>query len=1370
MRFIYTIVRFLFVVLILGVSSLNYAQTEQANEEIPIARISYNSNFQDYLSYPNTCLNDVHTDSNNMLWFGDCSTSKANTSGLYSFDGYKFKFVKFSNSFANTDYNQFTEIIDDKIFGFTLASEGNKLFYYDLREKKVVYYDTLNKKKGISMFGDRAGGMMTQGIINDTIYNYTIRDSQIKVKTYTKETKVVFHDSTKVFKQFINKNKDNYSKLLFFYKNWVVVHLQDTNELFFKNIQTGKEKHIELSNYIDTSKYYKLVCSGFENNIDKYNFILQTENTSHYFGFLDIKSDIFLKLFSKRNSKPNYRTKFFKDTKGNIIYLNLVEDKVVAHISIKNDKVYDISSVFKDANTSGFITLRIRGNNFLEAMLVLESGKPSIFKIDVEPRIQMIKISKEVRSLVSVSQNKLIYMSPNSFGLTFNFQPVVFNLENNTETTLEGFCDFKHMDLSRNKSHIWGINEKNELVSYNLKSKACKTFDFSFYVTSFFVLNEEELILIDKSSQFWLFNSQTEEAEQMLASGKQLQLESEFFYMQKDSENRLWIASSIGLHLYYFKTKSISDIKDKIDDFDFSFNAILKVDDNQLLLGSHQDGLILLNTLENSFTKISTNEGLPYNTIASITKDNNGYYWIGTYDGVAVLDPDFNHLGNLFEEDGLVHNENNRKSAVLLEDGRVAIGSIAGVSIIDTEKAIRKFKEKKDLKIYLTSLEKYDFETKKSTSIAHKANNNKDIVLEPSSNKLDIEFSTSNYIKHLQTSYYYKIQGLQDDWVELGTVPKLTLFGLASGKYTLLIKAIDYQGNTTQNIVQLGIIVNDFYYNKLWFYLLIILVLGIISYIWIKSQNIRIKRATQKINQDKLTIENQANKLKVLDEAKTNFFTNITHEFRTPLTVINSIVDLLKQKDKSVDKKELLQIEQNSSQLLGMVNQILDLRKLDSSKMKLHFIQSDILLYIAYIVDAHQYLAQQKGISLQLSSAHSEIMMDFDAEKLKTILSNILSNALKYTNNKGKIEIKVDTVEDKTLRISIQDTGMGISNDDIEDVFDYFNESDSVFQSKNSSGIGLNLTKKLVELWEGEINLSSQMDKGTRVDIKLPITRKAKTALPDLETDIHTDNKDLSLEEDAIRKKDTHSVLIIEDNEAIRQILALQLQGYTIEIAKDGEEGIEKAIECIPDIIISDVMMPKKSGNEVCETLKLDWRTSHIPIVLLTAKADQESKLEGLRAKADAYLYKPYDVEELKIIITNLLESRAKMQALYKNLNKKSPSTDRPQEDRFILEFRDVLIRNIKEDDFDIEDLCKHLKISRSQLHKKLKVLTGLSTSNYILLIRLQKASELLESTLLNMSEVAYEVGLNDASYFSKKFKEEFGMPPSEWRERAIDM
>jgi signal transduction histidine kinase/DNA-binding response OmpR family regulator len=1358
-------IRFSLTILVIGISSINYAQNPQSRPIIPEAKISYSSNFQNYPSFPNTCLDDVYIDSNHMFWFGDCSTSNANTSGLYFFDGYKFKFEEFSNPFNKSEYNEFTGIIDDKVFGFTYSLKGNVLFYYDLKEKRVITYDTLNKRKGMPRFGRKGSQLIASGIINDTIYNYKIiKDSIIKINTYTKKAKLIFHGSIKISNQFEHKN--TLSHYLFFYKNWVIEHQPATKVLLLVNLKTGKEKRIELSDYIDTSRKYRVFANEFgynANNAFRDVLIIQTPDTSHYFDFIEHRSELFLKPISQRQIGYEYSTRIFRDSKGNTIYLDLNQDENFVYIELKNGNVFEISSILNGANTSNSLRLAITGNNFLESIFVLNNRMFSNFKINVNSLIQSIKISGEIRNIVSVTGNKLIYVY--KYDIWGSFKPVVQNLENNKEITLEGLCDFNRMDLVKNNSNIWGLTYE-KLSRYNINSDSCKTFDLPFDVNSFFVLNEIELILKDNLNQFWLFNTKTEELEKMLVSGKQLRLESEFFYIQKDSDESLWIASSSGLHRYNFKTKSIVDINDKIDDFDFSLNAIQKVDENQLLLGTVHNGLILLNTSENSFTKITTSQGLPNNTIASITKDNDDYYWIGTYDGVAVLDPDFKLIGNLFEEDGLVHNESNRKSATLLEDGRVAIGSIKGVSIIDTKEAIDKFKEDKNLNIYFTSVEQYDFDSKKS--IALDLSHNQDIVLEPSNNKLDINFSTSNFIKPLETTYYYKVEGLQNEWLELGTTPKLSLFGLASGDYRVYIKAIDYKGNPSQNVLELGILVEDFFYNKLWFYLLIILIIGFVSYTWIKSLNIRVKNATQKINEDKLTIEKQAKNLKALDEAKTNFFTNITHEFRTPLTIINSITGIIKDKDNRASDSELNEIEHSSNQLLGMINQILDLRKLESSKMKLDFIQSDILTYIKFIVDSHQYFAQQKGISLQYSSPKSEIIMKFDAEKLKTILTNVLSNAIKYTQDSGKIEVEVNTIKDSTLYISIQDTGLGISDADIQHVFDYFNKSDSVFQSKNSSGIGLNLTKKLVELCGGEISLNSQIEKGTTVEIKLPINRNddAETVYPEIKTSDKAGQEGLIIIEETTTKKHKNTVLIIEDNEALRQILALQLQQYTVYDAKGGEEGIEKAIEIIPDIIISDVMMPKKSGYEVLETLKLDRRTSHIPIILLTAKADQESKLVGLRAKADAYLYKPYDVEELKLVVKNFIESRAQMQELYKKFNKTSPSTDRPQEDQFILELRDLLIGNIKED-FGIHDLCEHLKISRAQLHNKLKALTGLSTSNYILLIRLQKAKELLESTLLNMSEIAYEVGLKDPNYFSRKFKEEYGVSPSQWKKEA---
>jgi YesN/AraC family two-component response regulator len=285
--------------------------------------------------------------------------------------------------------------------------------------------------------------------------------------------------------------------------------------------------------------------------------------------------------------------------------------------------------------------------------------------------------------------------------------------------------------------------------------------------------------------------------------------------------------------------------------------------------------------------------------------------------------------------------------------------------------------------------------------------------------------------------------------------------------------------------------------------------------------------------------------------------------------------------------------------------------------------------------------------------------------------------------------------------------------------------------------------------------------------LKLPIQRQAKKeslnlTLPDLKESI----SDNDVIDDELETEHSTTILVVEDNDSLRHILYSQLKGYRVLLARNGKEGIEKTKANIPDIIISDVMMPHKNGYELCEEIKQNRTTSHIPVVLLTARADQESKIKGFKSKADAYIFKPYDLEELQLVVSNLLESRAKLQETYKNLNEDSTPTKQPKEDQFILELKALIEENIKDDEYGIKKICDALKISRMHLHNKLKALTGLSTSNFVNLVRLNKAKELLENTKLNISEISYNIGISNSNYFSKLFKKEFGVSPSAWRKR----
>jgi signal transduction histidine kinase/AraC-like DNA-binding protein len=517
-------------------------------------------------------------------------------------------------------------------------------------------------------------------------------------------------------------------------------------------------------------------------------------------------------------------------------------------------------------------------------------------------------------------------------------------------------------------------------------------------------------------------------------------------------------------------------------------------------------------------------------------------------------------------------------------------------------------------------------------------------------------------------------------------------------------------------------------------------------------------------------LEQQNEHLQELDALKTQFFTNISHEFRTPLTVISGMADQIEEAPDRWMKKGIKMIRRSTHSLLGLVNQILDLRKLEAGKMPYQPILSDVVPYLKYLCESYQSIAESQDITLNYTTSIDRLEMDYDPEHLLRIISNLLGNALKFTPPGGAIFFTLEKIKNH-LQVSIRDTGIGIDPEKLPHIFERFYNTDyKTLSPVKGSGIGLALVKELIHLMDGDIQVDSVLNEGTTLTFRLPIkqkTAKSATPLPTVEewstTDDHT-TFSIDFEEKAT---DLPRVLIVEDNEDVAQYLMSFLEGlYQLSFAPNGQIGIEMALEQIPDMIISDVMMPLKDGYELCETLKKDRLTSHIPIILLTAKADTASRIEGLQYGADAYLFKPFERKELLVRIEKLLELRNQLQSYYSPENDTLLATT-PQlerENEFIKELRQLINHHIDDEDLSISDVCKAMAMSRTQLHRKIKALTGRSTSHFIRRIRLLKAKEILKETDFNISQVAYEVGFKDPKYFSRSFTEEFGVSPKETR------
>jgi len=513
-------------------------------------------------------------------------------------------------------------------------------------------------------------------------------------------------------------------------------------------------------------------------------------------------------------------------------------------------------------------------------------------------------------------------------------------------------------------------------------------------------------------------------------------------------------------------------------------------------------------------------------------------------------------------------------------------------------------------------------------------------------------------------------------------------------------------------------------------------------------------------------IKQKANvKLKELDQLKSDFFANISHEFRTPLSLIMApLKDKIGQSKNKREREEYDMMYRNADSLFNLINQLLDLSKLEGGSLELERAATEVSHFFNIISASFSSLAEYKKVDFESEIPGEQIFMEFDQDIIQKVCYNLLSNAFKFTRPGDEVKFSVSVGEDKLI-IIVADSGSGIPIEDQDKVFDRF------FQSSNEqqlgTGIGLALTKQLVQIHKGKINLESEIDKGSTITVEIPVK---KTSTPEKANVIKgsitplQDSVPSAGDKNIVNTKNEPIILVIEDNPDLRNYLAeLLLENYVIHKAKDGVEGIQAAKEIVPDLIISDVMMPQKDGMEVCSELKQAKETDHIPIILLTARADQESKLQGLTHGADDYLLKPFDPKELKVRISNLLDQRAKLKKKYTKLLLLKPDEIEIStvEESFLKTALDIVNKNMDNSAFSAQQFCSEIGMSRMQLHRKLTVLTGYSTTAFVRHQRMIRASQLLEAGE-PVSQVAYTVGFESPSYFTKTFKEEFGILPSE--------
>lgn len=546
-------------------------------------------------------------------------------------------------------------------------------------------------------------------------------------------------------------------------------------------------------------------------------------------------------------------------------------------------------------------------------------------------------------------------------------------------------------------------------------------------------------------------------------------------------------------------------------------------------------------------------------------------------------------------------------------------------------------------------------------------------------------------------------------------------------------------------------------------------------------QNKKIARKLEVQNKD---LEEMSAKAQAANEAKVNFFTNISHEFRTPLTLILGPMEEMMTEAKSAPRwsRKVNLVHKNVIRLLRLVNQLMDFRKIEVEKMRLRASEHDLVFFVNDILQSYQGIAQKRSIDLRLLTGQPAMNVWFDANMLDKVLFNLLSNAFKFTNDGGFVHISIGINKQNEAEIKVQDNGVGMNPDVVQNVFNVFYQGE--FENQKGSGLGLALSKEIIRLHKGSISVKSEKWKGTTFTVLLPLGKEhleEKDFVGESQTPfvLYEDEKvyTTDLEPEAAAKREPEglrvekeqSILLIEDNEDLRSFVKERLENqYEILEADNGQAGLQTAFDTVPDLIVSDVVIPGKDGMQLVNVLKSDIRTSHIPVILLTGKANVESQIEGMRALADAYITKPFNVAFLEQTIRSLLTNRA---TLREHFTTELPATLKTQtvsklDRKFVSEFTAIVESNINNEDFTPDDICRHLHVSRVQLNRKVKALMNVAVSDYILTTRLQKAKYLLQHEDLSISEISYKVGFSSPAYFSTVFKSKFGMTPRDFKEK----
>jgi len=852
----------------------------------------------------------------------------------------------------------------------------------------------------------------------------------------------------------------------------------------------------------------------------------------------------------------------------------------------------------------------------------------------------------------------------------------------------------------------------------------------------------------------------------------------------EDRGNNLWIANSYGVDVLLKQTHHfIHYLHNNSNPNSLISNSTnnLFQDSRGLIWITTREGISIFNPANGRFQNIVKEDGLPDNTIMDLQEDDAHNMWASTTNGLSNIRVtkagDSLKFGfiNYNETDGLQGREFTENASCKTGNHELVFGGGNGFNIFKPS-AIHVNNNTADL--VFTDFELFNQSIKPNEKfnghvvLPQSITTSKSISLNHNENVFAIEFASLNYFNPGKVNIQYKMENFDKDWINAdNTTRKATYTNLDAGDYVFKVRALN-QGSPNNEITLDIHISPPFWKTPIAYLLYAVLILG--GLLLIRRRGIQKLTAQFELEKER----EEAKRMHELDLMKIKFFTNISHEFRTPLSLIMAPVDkVLKQIKEPEIKKQLEFANRNARRLLNMVNQLLDFRKMESHELKLHAKEGDIISFIRDAACSFNDIAEKKNISFVFDTEVDEMFCEFDHDKIERILFNILSNAFKFTPTGGHVSVLLDADAElgkrsRTLEIKVIDTGIGISPQKIDKIFEPFFQDDVPGSMVNQgSGIGLAIVKEFVALHHGTISAHSEVNEGSCFTVSIPLKvsnkNKESTNPANHNQDIfETETKQPDEAINPVNKKPV--VLIVEDDSDFRFYIKDNLKAsFTIIEATDGKEGWQKTLASHPNIVVSDISMPEMDGIELCRKIKADNRTTHIPVVLLTALIGESQQLKGLETGATDYMTKPFNFEILLSKIKNILVQQENMRKTYQKQVEIKPTdveVESPDE-AFLQKLLRLIEENIGNPNFSVEELSGDMFMSRYTLYKKILALTGKTPNEFIRHMRLKRAAQLLENGYLTVSQICYKVGFKSQKYFVKAFKSEFNVSPSSYSE-----